>query len=160
MDIIALFSPYLPSFLGEGQNPRRNVSASLKNKTHDDFLSFEELFLVGGVHPALVSVKLWTGDGFPAVQSPFLGIAAHSPCWVGLRVGAETAEVSPLLLGAQGSSPSAWGQVSQDSRAWASLVMRIVLIHSLGNSTLENKAMLQNIFIPWSHTIKLLINLM
>ena len=94
---------------------------------------------MGGVHPALVSVKLWTGHGFLAVQPPFLGIAACSPCWVGLRVGAETAEVSPLLPGAQRSPPSAWGQVSQDSRAWASLATRVVLIHSLETQLWKTK---------------------
>lgn len=103
----------------------------------------------GGVHPALVSVTLWTGDGFPASQSPFLGMAAYSLCWVGLF---SRLKQQRSALDAQSPGFSLQGL--------ASLVMRVVLTHCLVHSAVENKAVLQDFFIPWSHTIELLMNLM
>lgn len=92
---------------------------------------------------------LWTGDGFPASQSPFLGMAAYSLCWVGLF---SRPKQQRSALDAQSPGFSVQGL--------AGLVMRVVLTHCLVHSAVENKAVLQDFFIPWSHTIELLMDLL
>lgn len=74
---------------------------------------------MGGVHFALVSVKLWTGMG-SSIPLSFLGIAACSPLLGGVTGRAETAEAALCCPEPRVLPPSAWGAGQPGFQAWAS----------------------------------------
>lgn len=91
------------------------------------------------------------GDGLPESQC-FFGNGWLFSQLSGAVFQAEITEAHPCCseLCRPWASQQGWGP--------ASLVMRVVVTHCLGHLALENKAVLQDFFIPWLHTIKLLIS--
>lgn len=74
---------------------------------------------------------------------------AKRGCFPGCKDGAHPCRSEPRGAGDRQPGPRA-----------ASVVTSAVLTRCSGPLALENIAVLQDFFIPWSHTIKLLINLM
>lgn len=91
------------------------------------------------------------GGGFPALQSPFSGMAAPA-----LRQAAGLF----ARLKQRGSTLAARAQVlpagpepGQPGSRACQFGHEGCQTHCLGNLALENKAVLQDFFIPWLHTI-------
>lgn len=108
------------------------------------------LVIIAAIPGGRGSTQLWLQLSFwlGRAWDPFLGkwLTSSLTGW-GYFPGC-TKRASPLLLRGQASPCRAWVR-SAGIPGLTNLVMRVALIHCLGNSALENKTVLQDFFIPW-----------
>lgn len=140
----------LPAFPSPSERDRDGEGRALLHYTAEPTVTS----CLTGRHPVWGSGFRLTGDGEGSSIAVLFRERLAGPWLSGAAFQAAMAGARPCC-----SEPCGAGD-RQPGPGAASLVMRAVLTCCSGHSALENIAVLQDFFIPWLHTIKLLINLM